>query len=203
MWMKRLLGVLLLLVLAACNLQAADAPVPTSESIPSPVLPETVIPSPTGEGTLDATLPARTLAATPNSIDQLLTPNRPASTLVPTRLPGSGATNVPAPNASVLGQNCPVYVVYSGSDPANVISLRAQPSAASPQVMRVPNNMRVYLVPGTQEVEAEGYHWLNIVYVDAAQNRYQGWAARDSFMQSGIRDTSIQTLRPTGEQSPC
>ncbi len=181
------IGVLLLL--AACNLESASAPTATPGIIPSPVLPETTIPSPMpNQGT--ATL----------SIDQQLTPNR---TLAATRLPGSGATNVPASNAQVLGQTCQVYLVYSGVDPANVISLRARPSADSPLVTRIPNNARVFLMPNAQEVAMEGYHWLNILYVDAGQNRYQGWAARDSFMQAGIRDTSIATLRGTGEQAPC
>ncbi len=185
--MRRRWVIGLLLVLAACNLETASAPTATPQIIPSPVLPGTTIPTPT-----------RNLG-TPTSGIQL-TPN--TAGLV-TRLPNSGATDAPIANAQTLGQTCQVYLVYSGADPANVISMRARPSADAPLVIRVPNNARVFLVPNAQEVAMEGYHWLNILYVDAGQNRYQGWAARDSFMQAGIRDTSIATLRGTGEQAPC
>lgn len=120
------------------------------------------------------------------SVDLLLTPNRPAN----------GGSTPP-------GQSCAVYIVYSGVDPANVISMRISPSLESAQVYRIPNHARVYLLPGSQEVEAEGYRWLNIIYVDPAGQRYQGWAARDSFIQAGTRDPAIQTLRSTGEMQPC
>jgi len=179
--------VIVMFVTGACNLQSASAPTRTPEILPSVELPETnIVPLTNQPPTLSTTLQ--------------LTPNR---TALPTRLPSVGATSLPSPNAQALGQNCAVYVVYSGSDPDNVISLRAQPDTTAPQVLRIPNNARVYLVPGSVEIEADGYHWLNVLYVDAAQNRYQGWAARDSFMEGGVRDTSINTLRATGEQSPC
>lgn len=176
--------VLVVVLLAACNLQTASAPTESPTLLPSPVLAETDLPAPVEGG------------ATPIQ----LTPNGGSAA---TRLPAAGATSLPTGNAQALGGSCQVYVVYSGTDPANVISLRGQPSAASPQIVRIPNNARVYQIPGTGEVEAEGYHWLNILYVDASQARYQGWAARDSFMQGGVRDASIATLRSTGEFSPC
>jgi hypothetical protein len=81
--------------------------------------------------------------------------------------------------------------------------MRAEPRAESTQLLRVPTNVQVYLVPGSQEVEAEGYHWLNVIYVDPSQNRYQGWIARDSYIRSGVRIPSIATLIPTGQQAPC
>jgi hypothetical protein len=81
--------------------------------------------------------------------------------------------------------------------------MRSEPSANAIQVIRVPTNTQVYLVPGSQEVAAEGYHWLNVIYVTPSQNRYQGWIARDSYIRSGVRDPSIATLIPTGQQAPC
>ena len=109
--------------------------------------------------------------------------------------PQAGGTNT--------GMLCDVYTAYSGTDPRNVLSMRAEPSADSTQVLRVPNNAPVFLVPNSEEVEAEGYHWLNVIYVDAAQNRHEGWMARDSFMSGGVRDPSVSTLRPTGRQAAC
>lgn len=101
------------------------------------------------------------------------------------------------------GTQCAVYTTYSGSDPDNLLSLRAQPTVTANQILKLPNTTRVFLIPNAQEVEADGYHWLNIIYIDTDQNRYQGWTARDSFATNGVRDPSIATLRPTGQQSPC
>jgi hypothetical protein len=182
-------GLVLVLLLAACSLQPASAPTAAPELVPTAALSQTAIPSSTPEN-----------GAPTLSIDLLLTPNRIGAA---TRLPDSGATSPPAGNAQALGQMCAVYAVYSGRDPANVISLRAEPSAGARQVVRVPNNALVLAVPSTLEIEAEGYHWLNIIYVDAGGQRYQGWAARDSFMEAGVRDPSVQTLRATGTQQPC
>lgn len=140
------------------------------------------------------TLPPPTEAAT----TQTPIPSPALTPLGPTPLPALGSTNSPA-----LGALCQLYTTYSGTDPRNVLSLRSEPSASAAQLFRVPTNVQVYLVPGSQEIEAEGYHWLNIIYVDAAQNRYQGWMARDSYIQSGVRNPSIATLRPTGQQAAC
>lgn len=112
-------------------------------------------------------------------------------------------TALATPGSLDTGRLCEVYTTYSGTDPRNVLSMRAEPSADSLQVLRVPNNAPVFLVPGSQEVEAEGYQWLNVIYVDASQNRYEGWIARDSFMSGGVRDPSISTLRPAGRQAAC
>lgn len=111
----------------------------------------------------------------------------------------------PLPDVATFapGTQCAVYTTFSGSDPDNLLSLRAQPTTIANQILKLPNNARVFLIPNAQEVEADGYHWLNIVYIDSAQNRYQGWTARDSFATNGVRDPSIATLRPTGQQSPC
>lgn len=101
------------------------------------------------------------------------------------------------------GDGCAVYTTFSGVDPNNTLSLRAQPSTSAVQLVRVPNNTQVYQLRDTQEVEAEGYHWLNIYYIDSQQTRYEGWAARDSFEMGGVRDPSIATLRATGQQIAC
>jgi hypothetical protein len=98
---------------------------------------------------------------------------------------------------------CFVYTTYSGSDSANLISLRESPSTSAPQLARMPNNSEVLLVPGSAEVQADGYRWLNIYYQGSGSTRLEGWTARDSFSRGGVRDTSIATLRPTGRQAPC
>lgn len=105
--------------------------------------------------------------------------------------------------APQIGGICPVYLTYSGSDPANKLSLRSQPSVNAPQVLKVPNNTQVFQIPGSQETEGDGYHWLNVVYVDAQQNRYEGWIARDSYERGGVRYPEIATLQPTGQQAQC
>jgi hypothetical protein len=130
------------------------------------------------------------------------------ATVTPLALPGQPTLQpppLPLPNSTALpsGTLCQVYTTFSGNDPDNLLSLRAQPGTTATQLYKLPNNSRVFRVPDSQEVEAEGYHWLNIIYVDAAQNRYEGWTARDSFSTNGVRDPSIETLRPTGQQSPC
>jgi hypothetical protein len=147
-----------------------------------------------------ATAPAvtETVPATfalPATVTPLALPNLP--TLQPPPLPLPNSTPLPS------GTQCQVYTTFSGNDPNNLLSLRAQPSTTAPQLYKLPNNTRVFRVPNSQEVEAEGYHWLNIIYVDSAQNRYEGWTARDSFSTDGVRDPSIDTLRTTGQQSPC
>lgn len=129
----------------------------------------------------------------PPSVTPLMLTARP--TLIPPPLPDA-ATFAP-------GTQCAVYTTFSGSDPDNLLSLRAQPSTIANQILKLPNNTRVFLIPDAQEIEADGYHWLNIIYIDTTQKRYQGWTARDSFAANGVRDPSIATLRPTGQQSPC
>jgi hypothetical protein len=149
-----------------------------------------------------------TMQPPPPTVDPL----RPSLTPILTNTPvGTAArpTLPPLPNISttpvaVASEGfCLVYTTYSGSDPDNLLSLRAEPSTTSTQVFRVPNFAPVLLVSGSQEVEAEGYHWLNVIYVHTDQTRYEGWMARDSFSRGGVRDSSIATLRPTGQQQPC
>jgi hypothetical protein len=94
-------------------------------------------------------------------------------------------------------------MTYSGSDPANLLSMRAQPSVSATQIIKLPNNTSVFRLPNSQEIEADGYHWLNIIYIDLSQQRFQGWTARDSFAKNGVRDPLIATLRATNQQSPC
>jgi hypothetical protein len=122
-------------------------------------------------------------------------------TLLP--LPGLPVNTAPVTSVPLLGGLCEVYSTYSGVRPDNKLSMRSAPSAAAPQIFRVPNFIQVLRVPNSQEVEAEGYHWLNVIYVDTPDMRYIGWIARDSFETNGQRDISIATLRPEGTQSPC
>ena len=125
--------------------------------------------------------------------------------MLPTRLPLPGVpeTAVPVTNVPLLGDTCEVYTTYSGARADNTLSLRAGPSTETQQIFRVPNNIEVWRVPGSQEVEAEGYHWLNVIYEAPSQTRYIGWVARDSFEVNGVRDPSVETLRPAGSQAPC
>ena len=123
----------------------------------------------------------------------------------PTLLPLPGLPVIAPPVTSVpnLGALCEVYSTYSGARADNKLSMRSAPSTTAPQVFRVPNNIQVLRVPNSQEVEAEGYHWLNVIYTDTPQMRYIGWIARDSFEVNGDRDPSVATLRAEGTQSPC
>ena len=123
----------------------------------------------------------------------------------PTRLPlpGLPATAISVTSAPLLNATCQVYTTYSGVRADNKLSLRADPTTDATQLFRVPNNVEVYLVPGSQEVEADGYHWLNVIYKDSPQSRYIGWIARDSFEVNGVRDHSVATLRRTARQVSC
>ncbi|MAS37383.1 MAG: hypothetical protein CL610_25505 [Anaerolineaceae bacterium] len=118
-------------------------------------------------------------------------------------LPGLPLTDIPSTSAPGLGDQCEVYTTYSGARADNTLSMRSDASVDAPQIYRVPNNAEVLRVPGSLEVEADGYHWLNVVYVQSPQMRYVGWIARDSFETNGVRDTSIATLRPEGTQAAC
>jgi hypothetical protein len=142
-----------------------------------------------------STTAVSTLAPTPEPLSQQAT-STPLDTVSQPTLP-------PLPNVSTTGNLCQVYLTYSGSGADNKLSLRESPSVASVQVFRVPNNVPVLLLPNTQEVEADGYHWLNVVYIDESQTRYQGWMARDSYSRDGVRDPSIATLRLAGTQQSC
>jgi hypothetical protein len=142
---------------------------------------------------------------TPRPEENVPPPLTPTPAIQPTLLPlpPLPATIMPVTSAPPIGGTCLVYVTYSGSEPLNKLSLRSTPSASAPQLYRVPNNTAVMLIPTSQEIEADGYHWFNIIYVDASQTRYQGWMARDSYSVNGVRNPSIATLRPTGTQASC
>lgn len=118
-------------------------------------------------------------------------------------LPSLPATFVPVTSVPVLGRFCQVYITYSGARADNKLSLRSAPSVDAVQLFRVPNQVQVLRVPDSQEIVAEDYHWLNVIYEESAQMHYWGWIARDSFEVNGVRDPSIATLRPTGTQGPC
>jgi hypothetical protein len=118
-------------------------------------------------------------------------------------LPGRLATDVVVTSQPGLGTVCDVYTTYSGARTDNKLSLRSAPSLEATQLYRVPNNADVLRVPGSSEIEAESYHWLNVIYEESPQMRIQGWIARDSYAVNGQRDLSIATLRPTGTQAAC
>lgn len=170
--MKPLGALLLIVLLAACNLTTQPVAVAPTET---------------------ATVEVVATFALPASVTPLFAGGQP--TLAPP----------PLPNSPTLppGSECPTYTTYSGSDPDNLLSLREQPAVSARQIIKLPNNTTVFRVPGSQETEADGYHWINIIYIDAAKNRFQGWTARDSFESDGVRNTLIATLRETGQQAPC
>ena len=168
---------LLILICSACNLSAA---------------PPTPLPTVTQQSTFLVT-------ATPDVVDATPVVGRP--TLLP--LPGLPQTAIPVTSVPLLNATCQVYTTYAGQRADNKLSLRAEPRTEAIQLFRVPNNIEVYLVPGSQEIEADGYHWLNVIYADSPQARYIGWVARDSFEVNGVRDLSIATLRRTARQAAC
>jgi hypothetical protein len=181
------LFVLLIFVSAGCNLSRTEVAAIATDT---PAVTEAVISRPTR------------------------TPIPFGITTIPTLLPlpgndgGGGSISTPQPtlipvtSAPPLNTMCQVYVIYSGADPRNSLSLRTSTSVTAPQVFRVPNNAQVLLVPTSQEAQGDGYHWLNIMYVDK-ETRYIGWMARDSFSKNGVRDPSIATLRPLGATAAC
>ena len=179
---------ILMVVCAGCNLSKTevaalptDVPAATEEETPR----ATRTPIPFGGGVTQ--LP--TLLPLPGGGGSILATSQP--TLIP-------VTSVP-----MLNTQCQIYTVYSGVDPQNKLSLRMTASISAPQVFRVPTGTQVLLIPNSQETEGDGYHWLNVIYVDAFQTRYRGWMARDSFSTNGVRDPSIATLRPIGASAAC
>ena len=118
-------------------------------------------------------------------------------------LPGLPATSPSVTSVPPLNDVCAVYTTYSGARADNKLSLRDAPSVSAIQIFRVPNRVQVLRVPGSQEIEAEGYHWLNVIYIDSPQMRYVGWIARDSFEVGGERDPSVATLQAEGSQAAC
>ena len=132
--------VFILIICAGCNLSSAGVPTPTADL---PIATEDVALKPT---------------RTPISFGATVRP-----TLLPLIDPGivtistAHPTLIPVTSFPALGGLCQVYTTYSGVDPRNSLSLRTSASTSAPQVFRVPNNQQVLLVPGSGEVEADGY----------------------------------------------
>jgi hypothetical protein len=183
----------LLLISAGCNLSRTDvAALPTDTVLVTEAVTLRPTRTPIPFSVTVTNLPALpTLLPLPGNDGAITVLATPQPTLFP-------VTSVPP-----LGTVCQIYVTYSGVDPQNKLSLRISPSVSAPQVFRVPTNVNVLLVPTSQETEGDGYHWLNVIYLDTPKNRYQGWMARDSFSKNGVRDPSIATLRPLGASAPC
>jgi len=176
---------LMIVVCAGCNLSKSDA-IATTE-VPAATL-------------ITTERPTRTPIAFGATERPTLIP------LIDTNMNSSGTpqpTLLPVTSAPPLGGLCQIYTTYSGVDPRNNLSLRNSASVNAPQIYRVPTNQNVFLVPGSGEIEADGYHWLNVIYVQSPQMRYQGWMARDSFSANGVRDPSIATLRLVNAQGGC
>lgn len=177
---------LVLMVCAGCNLSKSDDALATTE-VPVATL-------------IVTERPTRTPIAFGATERPTLLP------LIDTNIDSGGTaqpTLIPVTSAPPLGGLCQIYTTYSGVDPRNNLSLRNSPSVSAPQIYRVPTNQNVFLVPGSGEIEADGYHWLNVIYAQSPQMRYQGWMARDSFAANGVRDPSIATLRLVNAQSAC
>lgn len=183
----------LLLICAGCNLSRTEVAVVATDPSES-----------TWAATPRVTRTPITFNSTPVAADGVL------PTLLPLPDAGGGTitvstpqpTLIPVTSAPVLNTMCQSYTTFSGADPRNSLSLRTNPSVNAPQVFRVPNNTQVLLVPGSQETEGDGYHWLNVIYV-GKETRYSGWMARDSFSTNGVRDPSVATLKPLGASAAC
>ena len=186
-WISRVgIVIALAVICAGCNLSRTEvAALPTN----TPAVTEDATPRPTRTPISFGITALPTLLPLPGNPGSVI--NTPQPTLLP-------VTSAPP-----LGSVCQIYVAYSGVDPQNKLSLRISASISAPQVFRVPTNAQVLLIPGSQEVEGDGYHWLNVIYVDSSKIRYQGWMARDSFSKNGVRDPSIATLRPLGATAAC
>lgn len=115
-----------------------------------------------------------------------------------TELPGSIPTQItlvfqgtPAtvsPNIAAADE-CDLLRVYAGVDPGNTLRLRDAPTLSGTLIIRIPNNAIVIAVPTSQEVQADGHHWRNVIYTAPDGTNHTGWAARDA-------STSFATLLP-------
>ncbi|MDZ4764258.1 MAG: hypothetical protein SGI73_06865 [Chloroflexota bacterium] len=182
------LGVSILIMTIACNLASVGSQRESAVSeTPTDSLQSLETTLPTFEAIEPLTLPTALPLLGGSAPNIILTPMMPF-------------VGTPATDGS---QRCDVYSTYSGGNPANTLSMRSTPSGGAEQIVRLPNASQVFRIPNSQEIDAEGYHWLNIIYVDARQNRYEGWTARDSYQLGGVRDPSVATLRPTGQQTAC
>jgi hypothetical protein len=75
---------------------------------------------------------------------------------------------------------CGMLRVDVGTDPGNTLRLREQPDNSAQILLLIPNNSLVSKVAGSQEIAADSYHWLNILYTDPNGVNVTGWAARDA-----------------------
>lgn len=205
---QALLLCLIAVLLSACNL---DQAVETTQTVD--LTPE-ALPEETPEATQIAMQPTREQTKPPNLVQPAAprglvvvekateTPEAlPTNTIAPTLTP----TLTPSPTIPPTTQvpQCEVLRTYVGSNPNSFLSMRERPNTRAPQVTRLPNDTDVLLVAGSLEVAADSYNWLHVIYIDADNDRYQGWTARDSFVVNGGRDPSVATLRPTGRTAPC
>lgn len=194
----RVILALILVLCAGCNLSKSDALATTEVPVATLITTEQMTGTPIAFAATER--PTRTPISFGATERPTLIP------LINTNIDINGTaqpTLLPVTSSPPLGGLCQIYTTYSGVDPRNNLSLRNSPSVSAPQIYRVPTNQNVFLVPGSGEIEAEGYHWLNVIYVQSPQMRYQGWMARDSFAANGVRDPSIATLRLVNAQSAC
>jgi hypothetical protein len=206
--------VLLAALLSACTLAQTSEVTPTIESTAE------ATGEVTAEGTVEITpeateiaqLPTREPTKAPDGEREAVPPERteePKLTATPLATNTPAATQTPTFTASptrrppTVAPECEVYLTYAGNDPSSFLSLRERPSTRAPQVTRLPNNTQVIRVAGSEEVAADDYHWLHIIYTDQQRRSHEGWAARDSFVTGGARDPSVATLQATGTMVPC
>ncbi|HVU12002.1 MAG TPA: hypothetical protein VHD90_12030 [Phototrophicaceae bacterium] len=144
--MRRLLLSLIMLLLAACNLNTADNAREIQLNATQTALPETT-----------QQVGATTLQPTFGSVVRATPALQPLQT-------------------SACGQ----LRVTVGTDPAATLRLRDQPNNNATVVLLIPNNTVVTKVPGSQEISASGYTWVNIQYTDPSSHVTTGWAAKDA-----------------------
>ncbi len=142
-----------MLLLAACNLDTANNAREMQLNATQTMLPETA--QQVGEPTALPTLGSMVM-----------------STL------GSAAQPTPALQ-SLQASACGQLRVTVGTDPGNTLRLRDQPNNNATVILLIPNNTIVTKVPGSQEISANGYTWVNIQYTDPHGQMTTGWAAKD------------------------
>jgi hypothetical protein len=168
--MRLLLLLILLLSLSACNLGTVqDAREVSLNATMTGVPVSTLESAQAAQGTQG--IPA----------DPLNQPTPVLQSLLP--------TPILQPNQTT--STCGKLRVDVGADPGNTLRLREQPDNSSSILVLIPNSTLVSKVEGSQEVTADNYHWLNILYTDPNGASITGWAARDA-----MRDRA--TLRLEG-----
>jgi hypothetical protein len=213
-WKRGLQLGLLAVLVSACTLSQSAEVTPTIESTAEATA--EVSPEFTSEVTAEATEIAQLPTVEPTkpvdegrAVIQSERTEEPKLTAVPLATNTIAPTQTPTFTASPTRRpptaqpECEVYLTYAGNDPSSFLALRERPSTRAPQVVRLPNNTQVLRVAGSEEIAADTYHWLHIIYTDQQRRRYEGWAARDSFMSGGTRDLSVATLQATGTMVPC